>query len=92
MCAKRKRRIFDIIQIGYDEDWQSRLFDIMLIVMILANLLIAILSTFEDAAPYMGILEVIEWITVAGFAAEYGLRIWTAEIGRASCRERVSIL
>ena len=79
MCAKRKRRIFDIIQIGYDEDWQSRLFDIMLIVMILANLLIAILSTFEDAAPYMGILEVIEWITVAGFAAEYGLRIWTAD-------------
>lgn len=79
MWAKRKRRIFDIIQIGYDEDWQSRLFDIMLIVMILANLLIAILSTFEDAAPYMGILEVIEWITVAGFAAEYGLRIWTAD-------------
>ena len=79
MWAKRKKRIFDIIQIGYDEDWQSRLFDIMLIVMILANLLIAILSTFEDAAPYMGILEVIEWITVAGFAAEYGLRIWTAD-------------
>ena len=48
MWAKRKKRIFDIIQIGYDEDWQSRLFDIMLIVMILANLLIAILSTFED--------------------------------------------
>ena len=79
MWAKRKKRIFDIIQIGYDEDWQSRLLDIMLIVMILANLLIAILSTFEDAAPYMGILEVIEWITVAGFAAEYGLRIWTAD-------------
>lgn len=79
MWDKRKRRVFDIIQIGYDEDWQSRLFDIMLIVMILANLLIAIVSTFENAAPYMGVLDVVEWITVIVFAAEYVLRIWTAE-------------
>lgn len=79
MREKRKRRIFDIIQIGYDEDWQSRLFDVMLIVMILANLLIAIVSTFEEAAPYMGLLETAEWVTVIVFAAEYGLRVWTAE-------------
>lgn len=79
MLAKRKKRIFDIIQIGYDEDWQSRLFDIMLIVMILANLLIAIVSTFQEAAPYMGVLELVEWVTVIVFAIEYALRIWTAE-------------
>lgn len=79
MWAKRKKRIFDIIQIGYDEDWQSRLFDIMLIVMILANLLIAIVSTFQEAAPYMGAMELAEWVTVVVFAVEYGLRIWTAE-------------
>lgn len=79
MTEKRKRRIFDIIQIGYDEDWQSRLFDIMLIVMILANLFIAILSTFDGVEPYMGFLETVEWVTVTVFAAEYGLRVWTAE-------------
>ncbi len=79
MWTKRKKRIFDIIQIGYDEDWQSRLFDIMLIVMILANLLIVIVSTFQEAAPYMGALELVEWVTVVVFAIEYGLRIWTAE-------------
>lgn len=76
---EKKRRIFDIIQIGYDEDWQSRLFDVMLIVMIVANLLIAIVSTFEEAAPYMGLLEAVEWVTVIVFAIEYGLRVWTAE-------------
>lgn len=76
---KRKRRIFDIIQIGYDEDLPSRLFDTMLIVMILANLLIAILSTFEEARPYMGFMETVEWVTVIVFAVEYGLRVWTAE-------------
>lgn len=74
----RKKRIFDIIQIGYDEDWQSRLFDIMLIVMILANLVIAIASTFEEAEAWMGVLEAVEWVTVAVFAVEYGLRVWTA--------------
>jgi voltage-gated potassium channel len=75
----KKRRIFDIIQIGYDEDWQSRAFDLMLIVMILANLFIVIFSTFDSAEAYRGILDAVEWVTVAVFAVEYGLRVWTAE-------------
>lgn len=79
MSKEKKKRIFDIIQIGFDEDWQSRAFDIMLMVMILANLFIAIYSTFDSAEPYMGILGMVELITVVAFAIEYGLRIWTAE-------------
>lgn len=79
MAEKRKKRIFDIIQIGYDEDWQSRLFDIVLIAMILVNLLIAILSTFEDVKPYTEILNAVEWVTVAVFGVEYCLRVWTAQ-------------
>lgn len=79
MPKEKKKRIFDIIQIGFDEDWQSRAFDIMLMVMILANLFIAIYSTFDSAEPYMGILGMVELITVVAFAIEYGLRIWTAE-------------
>ena len=46
MLAAKKRRIFEIIQIGYDEDWYSRLFDMLVIVMILSNLFIAIFTTF----------------------------------------------
>ena len=79
MPKEKKKRIFDIIQIGFDEDWQSRAFDIMLMVMILANLFIAVYSTFDSAEPYMGILGAVELITVVAFAIEYGLRIWTAE-------------
>lgn len=75
----RKKRIFDIIQIGFDEDWESRLFDIVLMFMILLNLFIAIYSTFDSSEPYMGILGMIELVTVVAFAAEYALRIWTAE-------------
>ena len=79
MPKEKKKRIFDIIQIGFDEDWQSRAFDIMLMVMILANLFIAVYSTFDSAEPYMGILGAVELITVVAFTIEYGLRIWTAE-------------
>ena len=55
MEAKRKR-IFDIIQVGNAEDLPSRAFDLGLIIMILANLFIAIFETFEASAPYLAIL------------------------------------
>ncbi len=75
----KKRRIFDIIQIGFDEDLESRLFDIILMLMILVNLFIAFFSTFDGSEPYMGVLGIVELITVIAFGVEYGLRIWTAE-------------
>ena len=79
MSGERKKRIFEVIQIGFDEDWQSRTFDVLLLFMIVVNLAIACYSTFEDAAPYMGILGKVELVTEICFALEYGLRVWTAE-------------
>ncbi len=79
MLSVKKRRVFDIIQIGYDEDWQSRAFDIVLMAMILVNLFIVIFSTFDGFAAYKGILDTAEVVTVAVFAVEYALRVWTAE-------------
>ena len=78
MEAKRKR-IFDIIQVGNAEDLPSRAFDLGLIIMILANLFIAIFETFEASAPYLAILDTLELITVLCFTAEYALRLWTAD-------------
>ena len=40
-----KKRVFDIIQIGYYGDWQSKAFDVMVIVMILMNLFIAVFQS-----------------------------------------------
>lgn len=88
----RKKRVFDIIQIGFDEDWGSRLFDIILMFMILLNLFIAIYSTFDSSEPYMGILSTIEMITVVAFAVEYGLRIWTAEYLYPSLTHRKAVV
>lgn len=75
----KKKRIFDIIQIGYVGDVASRTFDIAITVAIIINLFIAIFDTFEQSIPYQPVLDVIEWITVIGFTIEYILRVWTAE-------------
>lgn len=79
MLAARKKRVFDIIQIGQDGDWISKLFDIVIIGMIVANLFIAILLTFDEMDAYAGALSTVELITVIGFTIEYILRMWTAE-------------
>ena len=95
--AARKKRIFEIIQIGNRTDWPSRLFDIGLIGMILANLFIAVFSTFESSAPYRDALGAVELVTVVCFGVEYALRVWTAEYlypalspGRATVRYMTS--
>ena len=74
-----KKRVFDIIQIGYYGDWQSKAFDICVIVMILMNLFIAIFQTFDGSEPYRELMNAIEFVTVAAFAVEYALRLWTAD-------------
>ena len=74
-----KRRIFDIIQIGQDSDLPSRGFDIAVIVMILTNLAIAVLETFDALSALFPLLHLLETLTVAFFTVEYGLRVWTAE-------------
>lgn len=79
MSEARKRRIFDVIQIGFDEDVGSRTFDIVLMLLILTNLFISIYATFDSSQPYMGIMNTIELVTVVAFGIEYGLRLWTAE-------------
>ncbi len=79
MLEARKKRIFEVIQIGFDEDWQSRLFDIALMVLILLNLFIAFFSTFDESKPYTHVMHSVELLTVIAFSIEYMLRLWTAE-------------
>ena len=91
MVQKRKKRIYDIIQIGNNEDWVSRSFDVLLIVMILANLFIAIFSTFAVSEPYHRLLTRIELVTVVAFTVEYALRVWTAEYLYPAVRPAVAV-
>lgn len=79
MSKSRKKRIFDIIQIGNDEDRVSRGFDILIMSVILINLFLAVFETFEGAARYQDILDIAELVTVMIFTVEYILRVWTSD-------------
>lgn len=77
--TNRKKRIFDIIQIGSREDLPSRAFDIFIVIVILLNILTLILETFTELEGYMTLFKVVETVTIMIFCVEYVLRIWTAE-------------
>ncbi|MBR6101698.1 MAG: ion transporter [Ruminococcus sp.] len=75
-----KRRVFDIIQIGYKGDLPSCIFDIFISVVIILNILAMTLETFESLSPAAPVFEAIELFTVAVFCVEYILRLWTADM------------
>ena len=78
-AALSKKRIFEIIQIGSRADIPSLCFDILIVLVIVTNISVTFLQTFDGAAGYAGILGTVEWITMVIFLAEYVLRIWTAD-------------
>lgn len=78
---RRKKRVFQIIEVGYDLDFMSRAYDFVNVFAILLNILISVLYTFENIkAQYGSWLTVIEIITICFFAIDYFLRVWTADI------------
>ena len=76
---KYKRRLFDIMQLGYVGDTPSQMFDIFIAICVILNLSATLFGTFDKSLPYKKVLFVIEAITIIIFTIEYFLRIWTAE-------------
>ena len=76
---RRKKRLSEIIEVGYDQDWLSRLYDLINALAIVANLAASILYTFEAVRlPFGWLVLTLEQVTVAFFAVDYCLRLWTA--------------
>ena len=76
---RRRKRVSEIIEVGYDRDWLSRLYDLVNSLAIVVNLTVSILYTFQELRPQLGgLLLTLEQITVAFFAVDYCLRLWTA--------------
>lgn len=74
-----KRRVFDTIQIGKENDKVSRGFDILIVVVIIINIIAMFMETFDELSRYHSIFQAIEIITVIFFILEYALRIWTSQ-------------
>lgn len=76
---QRRKRISEIIEVGSSGDWISRFYDLVNSTSIVLNLVVSVLYTFESfRGAFGGILLSVETVTVAFFAADYLLRLWTA--------------
>ena len=76
---RRRKRLFEILEVGNDLDHVSRAYDFFSAFMIVLNLAVSIMYTYEGLrADYGTVLLWIERITVATFAVDYLLRIYTA--------------
>ncbi|MCR4649937.1 MAG: ion transporter [Lachnospiraceae bacterium] len=76
---KFRKRLFEIVQIGAAKDLLSRSFDIIISAVIILNIVVTFLSTFNELGSIKGVLYGIEFGTVIFFTAEYILRIFTAD-------------
>jgi len=76
----KKKRIFDIIQIGNRGDVPSFMFDMFIVTVIFLNILVTFLETFEQLSSLFGAFGVIDAVTIGIFCVEYLLRIWTADL------------
>ena len=76
----KRKRIFEIIQIGNKEDFPSRAFDIGIVIAIVLNIAVLFLDTFDGLSAYDGVFRTVEIVTILIFCVEYALRIWTADL------------
>ena len=85
---QRRKRVFEIIEIGAPEDYVSRAYDLVNMLSIIVNLTVSILYTFEEFRVSHGVLLLtIEAVTVAFFAVDYILRLWIATFLRPKLSE-----
>ena len=76
---QRRRRVWEIIEPGTADDFVSRCYDVFTTLMTVVNVFVTVLYTFDQMELNHGsTLLLLESVTVAFFAIEYGLRIWTA--------------
>lgn len=76
---KRRKRLFEILEVGNDFDNVSRAYDYVNAFSIILNLLASIMYTFEDLRIQYGTwLLLVEEITMAFFCIDYIMRVFTA--------------
>lgn len=76
---RRRRRIYEIIEVGRGDDLASSLFDAGIVALILLNIAAFVVGTVPAVQARWGSwLTAFEVFSVAVFTIEYGLRLWTA--------------
>jgi voltage-gated potassium channel len=74
-----RRRVYEIVEIGFSDNRASEIFDFAIVTLILLNVAAIIFETVPEMhARYHSWLYGFELFTVAVFTVEYALRLWTA--------------
>lgn len=77
----KKKTIFTIINTDDSSYLPSKLFDILIIILIILSIGSVILSTFDNIpSSVLKINTYFEYFSIAVFSIEYLLRIWTADL------------
>ena len=88
-----RRRVFKMVSVGVVDDTINQLYDIISISALVLNILVTILNTFNSInAQYGNILSAVETVTIAFFAIDYLLRLYTANCLYPYDNEIISIL
>ena len=88
----RRKRVFEIIEIGKPGDYVSRIYDFCNTAAIVVNLTVSVMYTFQSMREqYSPILLSVEAVTVAFFALDYLLRLWTAQFLRPQRSELAAL-
>ena len=92
LWLKRRRRVSEIIEVGTADDFVSRAYDFTGTAIVIINLIVTVMYTFNRMeAQYGPLLLTIEACTVAFFAVDYCLRVWTAQFFRPGMPERRAV-
>ena len=77
---KFRKRLFEILEIGSDLDAISRIYDFVSAFAIVINIIASVMYTYDHLRlEYGKALIIIEQVTVAFFAIDYILRVFTAK-------------
>ena len=92
LWLKRRRRVSEIIEVGTADDFVSGAYDFTGTAIVIINLIVTVMYTFNRMeAEYGPLLLTIEAFTVAFFAIDYCLRVWTAQFIRPGIPERRAV-
>ncbi len=83
---KLKNRIFEIISPATKDDSFSRMFDLLVMILIILNVITIVISTYDNTADWLVVFSyTVETICVFVFGIEYLLRLWTSDLLFPEC-------
>ncbi len=95
--AAMRRRTWEVLDVGDDDDQLPKTIDLMIMGLVLGNVVAVVLESVASIhAVYQDLFIAFERVSVAAFTAEFLMRLWSVaeaeERGRSSLRRRLNYL